>query len=221
MQTDDAFRIYLALRKIYLKEDTNLCFLEFENPFQILIMTILSAQTTDKNVNSVKNALFSKYPDCKSLASADILEVEEIIKSTGFYHAKAKHIISASQMLSENYGCFVPKTIDELVKLPGVGRKTANIVLNHAYGINEGIAVDTHVKRLSVRLGFTKNNDPDKIETDLKSLFKESVWGEINFLLISHGRLVCKAKNPSCAVCKIKKMCRYYQNESKLKKNNT
>ncbi|MDD4126682.1 MAG: endonuclease III [Methanomicrobium sp.] len=210
MQTNDACQIFLSLEKLYIKNDTSLNFLDFENPFQILIMTVLSAQTTDKTVNSVKDALFKKYPDCKSLADAEITDVERIIKSTGFYHSKAKNIISASKLLCSNFGCEIPKTIDELVTLPGVGRKTANIVLNHAYGINEGIAVDTHVKRVSFRLGMTDNTDPNKIEKDLTALFPKSAWEKINFLLISHGRAVCNAKKPACERCEIKNLCRYY-----------
>jgi len=213
MHTSDACKIYSVLETIYIKEDTSLCFLEFDNPFEILVMTILSAQTTDKNVNKIKSKLFEKYPDCKKLADAELSDLEEIIRSTGFYHSKAKNLISASKLLCSEFNCEIPKTINELIRLPGVGRKTANIVLSHAYGINEGIAVDTHVKRLSIRLGFTDNADPDKIEEDLKALFPASVWDRINFLLISHGRAVCNAKKPECERCEINSMCRFYKNK--------
>ncbi|MBN2735127.1 MAG: endonuclease III [Methanomicrobiaceae archaeon] len=214
MQTEKACRIYSVLKKIYISKDTNLCFLEFENPFQILVMTVLSAQTTDKTVNIVKKELFKRYPDCKSLAEADIIDVERIIKSTGFYHSKAKNIIAASKLLCSDFKGTVPDKIEELVKLPGVGRKTANIVLNHAYGLNEGIAVDTHVKRVAFRLGMTENTDPDKIEKDLTALLPKKVWGEINFLLISHGRAVCDARKPACDICEIKDLCRYYEEKN-------
>ncbi|MBP2132175.1 endonuclease-3 [Methanomicrobium sp. W14] len=211
MHTKDACKIYSVLEKLYVKKGTNFNFLEFENPFQILVMTILSAQTTDKTVNRVKQKLFEKYPDCKSLSKANITEVEELIRSTGFYHSKAKNIVSASEILCREYDCKVPKTIEELVNLPGVGRKTANIVLNHAYNINEGIAVDTHVKRVSFRLGLTENTDPVKVEKDLKSIYPKQAWGKINFLFISHGRAVCDAKKPACEKCGLKDICRYYR----------
>lgn len=215
MQTKDACRIYSSLKKIYIKSDTNLCFLEFDNPFQILVMTVLSAQTTDKNVNRVKAELFKNYPDCRSLGGAEAADVEAIIKSTGFYHSKARNIIAASKILCTRFEGVVPKTIEELVSLPGVGRKTANIVLNHAYGINEGIAVDTHVKRVAFRTGMTDSTEPEKIEKDLTALFPKTAWGEINFLLISHGRAVCNARKPACEICEIKDLCRYYKDKTK------
>ncbi len=186
--------ILTVLKELYYKPDIKLNFLDFDNPFQILIMTVLSAQTTDNNVNKVKPQLFSKYPDCKALAAANQEDVEEIIRSTGFYHAKAKNIIAASKMLRDAFGSEVPRTIEELTKLPGVGRKTANIVLSHAYNINDGIAVDTHVKRLAGRLGTTESTDPVIIEQDLMKLVPKEDWWLINFLLISHGRTVCDAK---------------------------
>jgi len=211
MQQDEACRIYSVLAGEYLGEDTNLNFLDFDNPFQILVMTILSAQTTDIMVNSVKKELFSKYPDAYALSKAKQEDVERVIKKTGFFRAKAKNIIAASKILCNDFGGGVPRTMAELVTLPGVGRKTANIVLNHAYGIDEGIAVDTHVKRVSKRIGFTVNTDPDKIERDLTDLFPKEVWGKMNFLLISHGRAICSARKPACDKCMIKDFCRYYR----------
>ncbi|MBQ3719366.1 MAG: endonuclease III [Methanomicrobium sp.] len=209
--------IIAVLKESYLKPDTKLNFLDFDNPFQILIMTVLSAQTTDNNVNKVKPQLFSKYPDCKALAAADQEDVEEIIRSTGFYHAKAKNIIAASKMLRDDFDSEVPRTIEELTKLPGVGRKTANIVLSHAYDINDGIAVDTHVKRLAGRLGMTESTDPVIIERDLMKLVPKEDWRLINFLLISHGRTVCDAKKPLCDECKLKGLCREFKTGKKNK----
>lgn len=203
--------ILTILKDSYLKPDTKLNFLDFDNPFQILVMTVLSAQTTDNNVNKVKPQLFSRYPDCKALANAKQEDVEEIIRSTGFYHAKAKNIIAASKMLRDDFNSEVPGTIEELTRLPGVGRKTANIVLSHAYNINEGIAVDTHVKRLAGRLGMTESSDPVIIERDLMELVPKEEWGLINFLLISHGRNVCDARKPLCDECKLKGLCREYK----------
>ena len=203
--------ILTILKDSYLKPDTKLNFLDFDNPFQILVMTVLSAQTTDNNVNKVKPQLFSRYPDCKALANAKQEDVEEIIRSTGFYHAKAKNIIAASKMLRDDFNSEVPGTIEELTRLPGVGRKTANIVLSHAYNINEGIAVDTHVKRLAGRLGMTESSDPVIIERDLMELVPKEEWGLINFLLISHGRTVCDARKPLCDECKLKGLCREYK----------
>ncbi|MEA2035619.1 MAG: endonuclease III [Euryarchaeota archaeon] len=210
MKRNTAHRIYSVLLNQYIKDDTSLHFLNFDNPFQILIMTILSAQTTDVIVNSVKDRLFESYPDPRSMSEADICNIEEIIKSTGFYRIKSKNIKKTSEMLVGEFDGKVPNNMENLVRLPGVGRKTANIVLNHAYGINAGIAVDTHVKRVSFRLGMTENSDPERIEKDLTSLFPKDIWGRINYLLISHGRMVCNAKKPACKECCINEYCRYY-----------
>ncbi|MBN1432793.1 MAG: endonuclease III [Methanomicrobiaceae archaeon] len=214
MQQDEACRIYSILAGEYLGEDTNLNFLDFDNPFQILVMTILSAQTTDIMVNSVKSDFFSKYPDAPALATAKHEDVETIIKKTGFFRAKTKNIIAASKILCNDFSGEVPRTMEELTSLPGVGRKTANIVLNHAFGIDEGIAVDTHVKRVSFRIGMTDNMDPDKIERDLTELLPKDSWGKMNFLLISHGRAVCTARNPACDYCCIKDYCRYFKEKN-------
>ena len=215
MQLDKACRIYSVLAAEYLDEDTNLNFLHFDNPFQILVMTILSAQTTDNMVNSVKDDLFSKYPDPAALSQAKQEEVEKIIKKTGFFRAKAKNIIESSKILVSDFGGEVPRTMEDLVTLPGVGRKTANIVLNHAFGIDEGIAVDTHVKRVSWRIGLTDNTDPVKIEKDLTEVFPKESWGKMNYLLISHGRAVCTAKKPDCGRCVIKDYCSYFKENCK------
>ena len=215
--------ILAVLKESYLKPDTKLNFLDFDNPFQILIMTVLSAQTTDNNVNRVKPHLFSRYPTCEALADANQEDVEEIIRSTGYYHAKAKNIIAASKMLRDDFGSEVPRTIEELTRLPGVGRKTANIVLSHAYNINDGIAVDTHVKRLAQRLGMSESSDPVVIERDLMKLVPKDEWELINFLLISHGRNVCDARKPLCDECKLKGLCKEFKNKTGAKsgKKNT
>jgi endonuclease-3 len=179
-------------------------------PFQVLILTILSAQTTDRAVLLVKKPLFSKYPAPDDLAKADIADVETIIHRLGFYHAKARHIIAAAQMVVSEFGGMVPSTMEGLLKLPGVGRKTANIVLYHAFAKNEGIAVDTHVKRLAQRIGFSDNNDQDRIEQDLMRFFPQDLWGDLTDVLIAHGRACCTAKKPRCDRCPIGRYCRYF-----------
>lgn len=211
MKTAEAVAVLSTLNRFYPHTREEMNFLEFENPYQILIMTILSAQTTDATINGLRNELFSWYPDPQTLAGADVSEVERIIHPSGFYHTKAKNIIGTAQCLCETFGGEVPKTIPELITLPGVGRKTANIVTNHAFGNPVGIAVDTHVGRLAQRIGFTDNTAPDKIEADLMELFPKEWWGEINYLLIRHGRAVCTAKKPDCTHCGICHQCRVYQ----------
>jgi len=181
--------------------------LEFSNPLQLLISTILSAQCTDVRVNLVTPALFAKYRSVKDFALADRSELEVEIKSTGFYRMKAKHIIDASRVIEEQYDGRVPKTMDELLSLPGVGRKTANCVLGGAYGIQNGIVVDTHVIRLANRLGLTKNDAPDKIEQDLMKLVPKIEWYRFSNLLILHGRKTCKARTPLCEKCVLSKIC--------------
>jgi len=178
-------------------------------PFEVIILTILSAQTTDKAVLKVKPALFGRYPTPAKLAIAKQEDVEEIIHSLGYYHAKAKNIIAASQALLDDFGGSVPATMDELLKIPGVGRKTANIVLYHALGKNEGVAVDTHVRRLAQRIGFSATDNVTVIEKDLMALFPKKDWGDVTDVLIAHGRATCDAKKPLCAECVIKGMCRW------------
>jgi endonuclease-3 len=181
--------------------------LEFSNPLQLLISTILSAQCTDVRVNIITPALFAKYRSVKDFADADRSELELEIKSTGFYRMKAKHIIDACKVILENFGGNIPKTMDELLSLPGVGRKTANCVLGGAYGIQSGIVVDTHVIRLANRLGLTKNDEPDKIEQDLMKLVPKREWYRFSNLLILHGRKTCKARTPLCGNCKLSDIC--------------
>ena len=181
--------------------------LEYSNPLQLLISTILSAQCTDVRVNTITPALFAKYRSTKDFANADRSELELEIKSTGFYRMKAKHIIDACKVIVEHFNGNIPKTMDELLSLPGVGRKTANCVLGGAYGIQSGIVVDTHVIRLANRLGLTKNDEPDKIEQDLMKLVPKREWYRFSNLLILHGRKTCKARTPLCGNCKLSDIC--------------
>ncbi|MCW4016399.1 MAG: endonuclease III [Candidatus Bathyarchaeota archaeon] len=181
--------------------------LHYHNPLEILVATILSAQCTDKQVNIVTKSLFKKYQTAKDYANADLVELQEDIRSTGFYRNKAKNLKNAGRLLVEKYDSKVPSTMEELVELPGVARKTANIVLSNAYGVIVGIAVDTHVRRLSKRLGLTQNTNPDKIEADLMEIVPKSHWKKITNLLIFHGRNVCTARKPKCDRCSLNKLC--------------
>ena len=181
--------------------------LNFTNPLEILLATILSAQTTDVTVNIVTKNLFKKYRTAEDYVNADIVELEQVIHSTGFYHNKAKNLQKCCQLLVEKFHSQVPKTMEELLELPGVARKTANIVLYNAFGITAGIAVDTHVTRLSQRLGLTQQKDPNKIEQDLMQITPKEKWMPLTDLLIFHGRNVCKAKKPHCEVCVLNKIC--------------
>lgn len=181
--------------------------LNYANPLELLIATILSAQCTDARVNIVTKTLFKKYKNAKDYAQANLKELELDIRSTGFYRNKAKNIKKCCQMLIEKFNSQVPKTMEEILELPGVARKTANIVLSHAYGVVEGIAVDTHVRRLSQRLRLTANDDPDKIELDLMKLVPRDKWVRFTELLIFHGRKTCTAKKPKCESCVISKLC--------------
>lgn len=181
--------------------------LHYSNPLEILVATILSAQATDKQVNVVTKSLFKKYKTAKDYANADLSELEQDIRSTGFYRNKAKHLKNAAKLLVEKYDGKVPRNMDELVELQGVARKTANIVLSNAYGIVVGIAVDTHVKRLSQRLGLTDNTNPDKIEKDLMDIVPKKQWARVTNLLIFHGRNVCTARKPNCKECTLNKLC--------------
>ena len=181
--------------------------LRFKDPLQLLVSTILSAQCTDARVNIVTETLFKKYRTAADYVRADIAEFERDIRSTGFYHNKAKNIIAAARMIVRDFAGRVPQTMEEMVLLPGVARKTANVVLYNAFGRIEGIAVDTHVKRLSQRFGLSCHNDPAKIEQDLMRLIDKKLWGHITHLLIEHGRKVCDAKRPQCGACVIAGLC--------------
>jgi endonuclease III len=211
MKKTDASRIYSALLKRYPDASESPETVARGTPFEVLILTILSAQTTDKAVLKVKNPLFSKYPTPAELAKAKAGDVEEIIHSLGYFHAKARNIIAASQTLLDKFGGSVPETMEELLTIPGVGRKTGNIVLYHALGKNEGIAVDTHVRRLAQRIGFSDTDNVAVIEKDLMALFPRERWGDLTDVLIAHGRTTCDAKKPLCGECVISGDCRYYR----------
>jgi endonuclease-3 len=183
------------------------CSLDYSTPVQLLVATILSAQCTDERVNKVTPGLFGRFPDAESLANANLTELEELVHSTGFYRNKAKNIQGACRMIVSDFNSVVPNTMTELLKLPGVARKTANVVLAHAYGINAGVTVDTHVKRLSQRLGLTKNTEPVGIEKDLMGLLPQADWENWSIRLIYHGRAVCKARSPSCDICELADLC--------------
>ncbi|MHA1201765.1 MAG: endonuclease III [Candidatus Heimdallarchaeaceae archaeon] len=203
--SDRFFRILLLLEKNYPEFRGGLT--NYSSPFQLLISTVLSAQSTDKQVNSITKELFSRFPDPEAFASSSIIEIENHISKVGLYKNKAKFIFKLSKQLITEYDSIVPTSILELVKLPGVGRKTANVLLNDWFNIHEGIAVDTHVKRLSYRMGLTNNTDPNKIETDLQEIIPSDKWGRITHLFISHGRAVCKAHKPLCKTCFLIKAC--------------
>ena len=181
--------------------------LNYSNPLEILVATMLSAQTTDVRVNIVTQTLFKKYHTAEDYANADLKELEQDIHSTGFYHNKARNLQKCCQLLVEKFRSQVPRTMEELIELPGVARKTANIVLYNAYGTIVGIAVDTHVRRLSDRLGLTVQKDQDKIEQDLMLITPKEKWMKLTDLLIFHGRQVCMAKKPKCEVCILNKIC--------------
>lgn len=183
------------------------CELDFANPFQLTVATILSAQSTDKLVNKVTPALFARYPDAAALAQADISEVEELVRSTGFYRNKAKNIVKMAQQVVTEFGGEIPKTLPEMTSLAGVARKTANVVLGTAYGIPSGIVVDTHVKRVSVRLGLASETDPVKIERELMALIPQDRWIDFGQQLIWHGRRTCFAKRPACERCPLSPLC--------------
>lgn len=183
------------------------CALDHKNPLQLLVATILSAQCTDKRVNVVTKTLFIKYKNAKDFASANPLQLEYDIHSTGFYRQKTKSIIGSCKMISETHSGDVPKTMEELTQLPGVARKTANVVLGTAFKIADGIVVDTHVKRLAQRLHLTKNSDPNKIESDLMEIIPKKDWIWFSHALITHGRVLCKAITPLCVQCPLKEIC--------------
>jgi endonuclease-3 len=183
------------------------CALDFGNPFQLLVATILSAQCTDKRVNLTTPAVFARYPSPSALAAANPEELEQMIKSTGFFRSKTKSLIGMATAVAERHGGIVPDRLAQLVELPGVGRKTANVILGNAYGRDEGVVVDTHVTRLSQRLGFTSHTDPVKIEQDLMTLYPRERWTLLAHLLIEHGRQICVARTPKCEQCVANDLC--------------
>ncbi len=215
MQKKNAARIYSLLLQNYPDARESPVTVGRGSPFEVLILTILSAQTTDRAVLLVKKPLFTRYPTPAALATAKTDDVEPIIHSLGFYHAKTRHIIAAAQKLVSEFGGIVPKTMDELLTIPGVGRKTANIVLYHGHGRNEGIAVDTHVRRLAQRIGFSETENVTVIERDLMALLPKDMWGDMTDVLIAHGRACCTAMKPQCDRCPISMYCQYFQNDGK------
>jgi endonuclease-3 len=201
--TETAVKVLDILEKEYPDARVTL---NFKDPLQLLIATILAAQCTDERVNLVTQGLFKKYPKAVDFAGADLKTLEEEIRSTGFYHNKAKSIIKCCQMIGEKFSGQVPQTLEELTRLPGVGRKTANIILGNAYG-QQAIAVDTHVKRVTHRLGWAKPEDPDKIEFELMKVIPQGRWTMACHELVFHGRTVCTAKTPQCPACPVAKFC--------------
>ncbi len=199
-----AAEIVARLKRLYPEARTAL---DHSSPFELLISTILSAQCTDERVNMVTPGLFKRYPTASDFAGASTPELESMIRSTGFFRSKAKSVINASKELVRTHGGQVPDTMEELVRLPGVGRKTANVVLGNFFGKAEGVVVDTHVARLSGRLGFSKEESPEKIETDLMEILPRKDWIPIGNLLILHGRKVCQARKPKCPECQVKELC--------------
>lgn len=185
------------------------CELDFQDPFQLLVAVVLSAQCTDKRVNQVTPALFRRFKNPKAMAGAKVLEIEELIRSTGFFRIKAKNIKILSEMIMSNFAGQVPGTLEELITLPGVGRKTANVVLGHAFGI-PGITVDTHFGRLSRRFGWTEENDPVKVEFAVAELIPQSEWTNLSQRMIWHGRRICHSRKPACGACPLSTLCPSY-----------
>jgi len=199
-----AAEILARLRQAY--PSTRLA-LDFESPLQLLMATVLAAQCTDERVNQVTPALFRRYPGARDYAAADLLELEEMVRTTGFFRNKARALKTLGTVLAAEHGGEVPGTLEALVALPGVGRKTANVVLGNAFGRNEGIAVDTHVQRLSGRLFLSEEKDPEKIEQDLLEVIPPEEWTRFALLLQDHGRKICKARRPECALCPVADLC--------------
>lgn len=209
-----SLEILLRLKRLY--PDAT-CSLTYDSPVQLLVATILSAQCTDERVNKVTPALFQRFPDAKALAGANREELETLIRSTGFYRNKAKNIQGACDKIVREFEGKVPQRMEELLTLPGVARKTANVVLAHAFGILEGVTVDTHVKRLSQRLGLTEQNDPVRIERDLMKIIPQPDWENWSIRLIYHGRAICKARKPDCENCTLADLCPSAKNQTSTK----
>ena len=197
-------RVLQKLRDLYPDAQ---CALHYNNPFELLIATILSAQSTDKTVNQITPALFKKFPTPAAMASAALTELEALVKSSGFFHNKAKNLKACAAALMSAHGGNVPRTMEALIQLPGVGRKTANVVLGNAFNINAGIVVDTHIQRLSQRLGFSREITPEKIERDLMVLVPAEEWTVFSHRMIQHGRQICAARKPKCNACLLAPDC--------------
>lgn len=207
MQATSPGRVKVMISRLREAYPDAHCELNYETPHQLLVATILSAQCTDKRVNQVTPALFATFPDIADFVAADRVELEEVIRSTGFYRQKAKYIQESSQAILHQHGGQVPDSMEQLLTLSGVARKTANVVLGEIFNVAEGITVDTHVKRLAKRLGLTEETDPARVEKDLMAVIPEESWIEISHLLIFHGRRVCSARKPDCANCPLNDLC--------------
>ena len=215
MKKSDAKEIIKILKETY-PEAT--CSLDFKNPFEMAIAVMLSAQCTDERVNKVTPKLFKKYPDPYKMSKAPIKDIEKLIYSCGFYKSKSKHIKECSQMLVDKYEGQVPNTMGELQSLPGIGRKSANVIMLEAFHNPQGIAVDTHVKRISNRIGLSKESDPEKIEKDLLHKIPKEYYYDANHLGVWHGRYTCNSRKPKCSECTIKQYCNYYEKSTSLGK---
>lgn len=207
MKKTDAINLIEELKKTY--PDAK-CSLNFTSPFELLIAVILSAQCTDERVNKVTPSIFAKYSTPEDFANIELSKLEELIHPCGFYKTKAKNIKATSNILVKQYNSKVPNTMEELMKLPGVGRKTANVVMLEAFKLPQGIAVDTHAKRLSNRIGLSKKAEPSKIEEDLLKIFPKEFYKDINHIFIYHGRTICTARNPKCEDCVINRFCKNF-----------
>jgi endonuclease-3 len=207
MDTDDQQRAAAILERLRAAYPDARCSLDFANPLQLLIATILAAQCTDERVNRVTPALFARYPDAAAFVAAPIEELEEAIRPTGFYRNKARHIQGACRMIMEDYDGRVPSTMEGLLRLPGVARKTANVVLGNGFGTVVGVVVDTHVGRISRKLGLTAHQDPEKVEADLMRALPRAEWLDFTHRLIDHGRAVCTAPRPRCGACTLADLC--------------
>jgi endonuclease-3 len=207
MQTDEAARVAEIVKRLGQAYPDARCSLDFSTPLELLVATILSAQCTDERVNIVTQTLFQKYRTAADYAAAPPEQFEADIKSTGFYRNKARNVQGASHIIADRYGGEVPRTMDELTSLPGVARKTANVVMGNAYGIVEGVVVDTHVGRIARRLGLTASEDPVKVEADLMAALPQSEWLPFAHQVILHGRAICKAQRPACEECVLSDLC--------------
>ena len=207
ISADERKRVSAILRRLAKAYPDAECALHHRNPFELLVATILSAQSTDATVNKATPALFARYPTPAALAAAKREDVETLVHSTGFYHNKAKSIQGAAQMLVDDFGGEVPRAMEDLLRLPGVARKTANVVRGVCFGLADGVVVDTHVRRISRRLGLTQQEDPQKIEQDLMQLIPRRKWIVFSHQVIWHGRRVCDAKRPKCADCPLQLLC--------------
>jgi endonuclease III len=203
-KTKRASKIISLMKKQYPNAS---CSLHFKTAHQLMVATILSAQCTDERVNIVTPSLFAKYPTVKDFADSDITELEKLIYTTGFFHAKAKAIKQSAQQLMDRFEGEIPKSLDQLITLSGVGRKTASVILGVGYGVSEGIVVDTHVSRISKKLGLTAQKEPVKIEHDLMTVIQKKNWIAFSHLMISHGRAICIARKPKCSECPVIKLC--------------